>query len=108
MADLGDDVLQLWRTKSLFLSDELEDLQEEFIDNQQILSMLLGMKFRAEDEKLTRRIERNEENKRQIVDETISKLLGHENIFYKGTSTVGDNVESNIKEITFILAYRRT
>lgn len=103
MADLGDDVLQLWRTKSLFLSDELEDLQEEFIDNQQILSMLLGMKFRAEDEKLTRRIERSEENKRQIVDETISKLLGQENIFYKGTSTVGDNVESNIKEITFII-----
>ena len=38
MADLGDDVLQLWRTKSLFLSDELEDLLEEFTDNEQILS----------------------------------------------------------------------
>lgn len=48
MADLGDDVLQLWRTKSLFLSDDFDDLQEEFIDNEQILSMLLGMKFQAD------------------------------------------------------------
>ena len=98
MADLGDDVLHLWRTKSLFLSDELDmdELQEEFVDNEQILSMLLGMKFRAEDEKLTRRIVRSEENKRQIVDETISKLLGQESVAYQESSSVGDNVDFNI------------
>lgn len=105
MADLGDDVLQSWRTKSLFSVDniDMEDLQEEFIDNEQILSMLLGMKFRAEDEKLTRRIERSEENKRQIVDETISKLLGQETVAYQNSSADDDNVDFNINEITYIV-----
>lgn len=103
MADLGDDVLQAWRAKSLFRSDDFDELQEEFIDNEQILSMLLGMKFRAEDEKLTRRIERSEENKRQIVDETISKLLGQEATAYQGSSSADDGVNFNISEITFLV-----
>lgn len=103
MADLGDDVLQAWRAKSLFLSDDLDDIQEEFVDNQQILSMLLGMKFRAEDEKLTRRIERSEENKRQIVDETISKLLGQEATVYQGSISADDGVDFNISDITFLI-----
>lgn len=105
MADLGDDVLQSWRNKSLFLSDDLsmDDLQDEFVDNEQILSMLLGMKFRAEDEKLTRRIERSEENKRQIVDETISKLLGQEAVVYQSSASVDDNADFNINEITYII-----
>lgn len=104
MADLGDDVLQSWRTKSLFLDDDIdmEDLQEEFVDNEQILSMLLGMKFRAEDEKLTRRIERSEENKRQIVDETISKLLGQEAVVYQSLAAAA-GADFNINEITYIV-----
>ena len=103
MADLGDDVLQAWRTKSLFLSDDFDDLKEEFVDNEQILSMLLGMKFRAEDEKLTRRIERSEENKRQIVDETISKLLGQETTVYQSSTGADDGVDFNINEIIFLI-----
>ena len=105
MADLGDDVLQKWRTKSLFLSDDLDsdDLKEEFVDNEQILSMLLGMKFRAEDEKLTRRIEHSEENKRQIVDETIAKLLGQESVVYQSSSADDSGVDFNINEITYIV-----
>ena len=103
MADLGDDVLQAWRTKSLFLSDDFDDLKEEFVDNEQILSMLLGMKFRAEDEKLTRCIERSEENKRQIVDETISKLLGQETTVYQSSTGADDGVDFNINEIIFLI-----
>lgn len=105
MADLGDDVLQSWRTKALFSSDDIdmEDLQDEFVDNEQILSMLLGMKFRAEDEKLTRRIERSEENKRQIVDETISKLLGQEASVYQSSAAADAGTDFNINEITYIV-----
>ena len=69
MADLGDDVLQLWRTKSLFLPDDLsmDDLQEEFVDNEQILSMLLGMKFRAEESgRLSTKLYRNSSDKRRL------------------------------------------
>ena len=103
MADLGDDVLQSWRTKSLFNSADFDDLKEEFIDDEQILAMLLGMKFRAEDEKLTRRIERSEENKRQIVDETISKLLGQEASAYQSSLSFSDNLSFDINEIIFIV-----
>lgn len=105
MADLGDDVLKAWRARAIFLSDDLdaEDFKAEFVDNEQILSMLLGIKFRAEDEKLSRRIEQSEENKRHMFDETVAKLSGKDLAIYSDSADGSAGTDTSVNEITFIV-----
>lgn len=105
MADLGDDVLKAWRARAIFLSDDLdaEDFKAEFVDNEQILSMLLGIKFRSEDEKLSRRIEQSEENKRHMFDETVAKLSGKDLAIYSDSADGSAGTDTSVNEITFIV-----
>ncbi len=107
LADFGDDVLQAWRNKSIFLSQDLTlaELKSEFVDHEQTLSMLLGVRFRSEDKKLARRIEKSEENKRRMLDETIAKLIGQEDSIYQyqGSKNAESSVDANINDVAFII-----
>ena len=107
LADLGDDVLLSWRSKSIFLSDDLtiEELKAEFTDHEQTLAMLLGIKFRSEDKKLTRRIEYSEENKQRMLGETISKLIGQDHSIYPYQAPAGSqsSVDANLNDLSFII-----
>lgn len=97
LADKGDDTLITWRDKN-FLEDT-ENLFEAFAENEQIFSMLLGVRFAAEDKKFSRRAEVRERNQRRIVDDAISNLFGEETTNY--TETLSRNVK--IEEATYIV-----
>ena len=69
LADHGDDVLLSWRKGNLFEKcNTLEDLINSFADNEQIFAMLLGVHFKSEDKRLSRRIQAKEFNKKQILE----------------------------------------
>ena len=59
MADKGDDTLETWLDGSV-IGDEQDkqSLWKTFIDNEGIFSMMLGVRFQAEDVKFARRIAR--------------------------------------------------
>ncbi len=81
-ADKGDDMLQAWRQEGL-LADFASPaaLLAEFRENQQILSMFLGMQFGAEDKRLSRRIRVRKMAKKMMVENGIRGLLGEEQLF---------------------------
>ena len=68
-ADKGDDMLQAWRQEG-FLAKFASPaaLLAEFRENQQILSMFLGMQFGAEDKRLSRRIRLRKHAKKMMVE----------------------------------------
>ena len=100
LADKGDDILINWREKN-FLSecDDLQTLLEKFQENEGIFSMLLGVRFGAEDKKFSRRVEIREKNQRRLVDNAISNLLGEENLNFSETLSRNEKIE----EATFIV-----
>ena len=73
LADKGDDTLIKWREENFL--DDAEDLLEAFSEHEGIFSMLLGVRFQAEDKKFSRRVEVRARNQRRIVDDAISSLL---------------------------------
>ena len=82
LADRGDEILQQW-TSTNFLSGYGQDhdaLITDFEDNESIFAMLLGMRFGAQDEILSRRMETREKQKQRLINETISMLLGEEKV----------------------------
>ena len=82
LADRGDEILQQW-TSTNFLSGYGQDhdaLITDFEDNESIFAMLLGMRFGAQDEILSRRMEIREKQKQRLINETISMLLGEEKV----------------------------
>ena len=97
LADKGDDTLIRWREKNFL--DDAENLYEVFAENEQIFSMLLGVRFAAEDKKFSRRVEVRERNQRRIVDDAISNLFGEEAVTF--SETLSRNVK--IEEATFIV-----
>ena len=97
LADKGDDTLIQWRNEN-FLEDA-ENLFDAFAENEQIFSMLLGVRFAAEDKKFSRRAEIRERNQRRIVDDAIANLFGEETTNY--AETLSRNVK--IEEATFIV-----
>ena len=97
LADKGDDMLIKWREKNFL--DDAEDLLEAFSEHEGIFSMLLGVRFAAEDKKFTRRVEVRDRNQRRIVDDAISNLLGEETSNYSETVARSEKIE----EATFIV-----
>ena len=82
MADKGDDVLQRWRRSKLFdQADSHEKLMTSFREHEEILSMLLGVRFGASDKRLARHIRRREMAKVVLVENGIRSLLGEEQLF---------------------------
>ena len=97
LADKGDDMLIKWREKNFL--DDAENLLEAFSEHEGIFSMLLGVRFAAEDKKFSRRVEVRNRNQRRIVDSAISNLLGEETLNYSETITRSEKIE----EATFIV-----
>ena len=80
LADKGDDVLQRWVDNSVLAEKEndLESLLEEFEENQSVFAMLLGIRFQAEDKKLSKRLEVRSRHQKNLIDLAIGNLLGKE------------------------------
>jgi ATP-binding cassette subfamily C protein len=61
-------------------------LMTEFMQQQRIFSMLQGMRFLSADKRLSRRQKIIERQKKWLVDDAISMLLGEEEILYEESS----------------------
>ena len=101
LADKGDETLISWQRGTIF-SDKtnLNDLIEEFIFNEQILSMFLGVRFGAEDKRLNQRTELRFKNKKFMVENSIRSLLGEEEIIYSERKSIKNQ---SAEDATFIV-----
>ncbi len=101
LADHGDDVLLSWRKGNVLgKCNTLEDLVKCFADNEQIFAMLLGVNFKSEDKRLSRRIQTKEYNKKLILENAISNLLGEKSVIIEKT---GEKRNSKTEECIFIV-----
>ncbi len=101
MADKGDDVLQNWLNPN-FLNEyenDAEELQYAFEDNESMFSMLLGIRFQAEDKKFSKRLEVRSNHQKYLIDSAINSLLGKEDLIQE---KIGDQ-NSKLEETAFIV-----
>lgn len=100
LADKGDDTLETWIDGSV-IGDELDNqsLWETFIDNESIFSMMLGVRFQAEDVKVANRITRRLKQKNRLVENTLSILLGKDTVPAEEGSSGNDKFE----EVAFVI-----
>ena len=82
LADKGDDVIAAWSDENFLMAG---DLTEQFRANEEIFSMLLGVRFTAADKDFSRRVEVRARNQRRLVDDSIAHLLGEERVLYSET-----------------------
>jgi len=83
LTDKGDKVLLSWRKGTVLDGhDSLKDLMENFVENEQILSMFIGVRFGSEDTRLTLRTKIRESNTLMTIENSIRHLLGEEQILY--------------------------
>ena len=82
LADKGDDMLREWKRGGVFgrLASK-EELLAEFAKHEAVLSMLIGVKFGAEDKRLSRRIALREKARKLLVENGIRSLTGEEQLF---------------------------
>ncbi len=97
LADKGDDVLGTWLDGSVL--EDADDLTEAFRENEEIFSMLLGVRFQAEDKRFSQRVEVRSRNQRRLLDNSIANLLGEETTQYSETT---EHVE-RLEEASFIV-----
>ena len=85
LADKGDDTLKHWIDKSIFAEcgDDKEKILDAFVHNEQIFSMLVGVRFQSEEKQLGDRIDIRKRQKHRLVEDSISTLLGEDKIFYE-------------------------
>ena len=84
LADQGDEILISWR-RGTILEDtsDLETLMAQFVDNEQILAMYLGVRFGSEATRLKRRTKVRALSKQAMIENSIRALLGEEQILYQ-------------------------
>ena len=97
LADKGDDILITWSLGTVLEGEE--NLTEAFRRNEEIFSMLLGVRFAAEDKRFSNRVEVRKRNQRRTLDNSISNLLGEEKIIYGETTEGAERLE----EASFIV-----
>ncbi|MBE8952014.1 MAG: NHLP bacteriocin export ABC transporter permease/ATPase subunit [Quinella sp. 1Q7] len=97
IADKGDDILITWLNGTVLDGDD--DLIETFRDNASIFSMLLGVRFQAEDKRFSQRVEVRSRNQRRLLNNSIANLLGEEATTYSETT---EHVE-RLEEASFIV-----
>ena len=101
LANHGDDVILSWSKSNLFeKSNSIKDLLNIFTDNEQIFSMLLGVHFKSEDKRLSRRIKAKEYNKKLIIENSISNLLGEDSVIIEKS---GEKTNTKAYESIFIV-----
>ena len=88
LADKGDDMLQLWQ-KNRVLEDAQtkEQLQEKFLQHEGILSLLVGVRFGAQDKRLARQLRIREKSRTLLVENGIRGLLGEEPLYADGSDS---------------------
>lgn len=101
LADRGDETLLSWQNGTIFEDvTDLNSLMLEFVDNEVLLPMFIGVRFGSEDKRLGRRTKMRFRNKRTIVENSIRSLLGEEKIFYVD----GDNNKNeSLQDATFVV-----
>ena len=97
LADKGDDVLITWLDGTVL--EGAEDLIATFRENEEIFSMLLGIRFQSEDKRFSQRVEVRTRNQRRIMDNSIANLLEEEEITYSETTERTERLE----EASFIV-----
>ena len=97
LADKGDDTLIPWLDGTVLAG--ADDLVAAFRENEEIFSMLLGVRFAAEDKRFSTRVEVRARNQRRILDSSIANLLGEESITYSETTERAERLE----EASFIV-----
>ena len=86
LADKGDDMLQLWKKKNMLNGAQTsEALYAAFMQHEGILAMLVGVRFGAQDKRLSRQIRMREKAKVLLVENGIRGLLGEEPLYVSGS-----------------------
>ena len=102
IADKGDDMLREWKRGSIFSGMAgREEILAEFREHEEVFSMLIGMRFGAEDKHLSRRIVLREKAKKMLVENGIRSLLGEEQIFGGEGETV--TASQQLQEAAFVV-----
>ena len=98
LADKGDEVLRNWADGSVLAGHEQdkEELLADFADNEGIFAMLLGVRFSAQDNRISRQMESRAKQKTRLVDETISKLLGETVVPEEETGSGNTTLEDSV------------
>lgn len=93
-ADKGDDILISWIDGSVLNGGEnnLDDLLEDFSENEKIFSMFVGIRFKSEDKNTADRLEIRKYHKQNLLNEAIGNLLGEEPLYREKTGS-GDKLE---------------
>ena len=97
LADKGDDILITWQDGTVL--DGAENLIESFRENEEIFSMLLGVRFASEDNRFSQRVKVRSRNQRRILDNSIANLLGEEVTNYSETT----EQTARLEEASFIV-----
>ena len=95
LADRGDDMLKRWQAGTFYTKplESIEDLQKAFINDEKIFAMLLGVRFRSEDKKLSMRMKVRDKQKKRLIEESISTLLDEEIIYSEGEKSDYNKLE---------------
>ena len=102
MADKGDDMLREWKRGSIFSKMAgREEILAEFREHEEVFSMFIGMRFGAEDKRLSRRIVLREIAKKMLVENGIRSLLGEEQLFGGEGETV--TASRQLQEAIFVV-----
>ena len=98
MADRGDEMLIRWRNGDIFsgIENSKDELYKEFLANEQIFAMMLGVQFIAEDKRLEQRLETRLKHQRLLIDNAISNLMDEREIIYESGTTSKKNLEEAI------------
>lgn len=100
LADKGDDTLETWLDGSVIGdAQDNQSLWETFIDNESIFSMMLGVRFQAEDVKVANRIARRLKQKNRLVENTLSILLGKDTV----PAEEGSSGNAKFEEVAFAI-----
>lgn len=100
LADKGDDVLETWLDGSVIgEAQDNQSLWEIFIDNENIFSMMLGVRFQSEDVKFSCRIARRLKQKNRLVENTLSILLGKDTV----PAEEGSSGNAKFEEVAFVI-----
>lgn len=102
LADRGDENLKSWLNKTIFINcgDSKEKILETFFNEEKIFSMLIGVHFRADYKKFAERIDIRQKQKKRLIEDSVSTLLGEEKFFADELET---NLSQKTDEATFIL-----
>ncbi len=94
LADRGDEMIIQWSGDSLFANCEtLESLYLEFLEHEQIFSMLTGAQFKSEDKQFIERLKLRRQKSAVLIENSISRLIGEYEV---GNVTSGDKLNETV------------